>query len=68
MANRSPNKIMRECDAILSGELSQTEEQFRRWTVAQIKKLAGSSAARKVEHWQLQQKVVGVERFSKGGL
>ena len=42
---------------ILDGDLQQTPEQFQRWVVVQIKKLAQQAHARKVEHQQLQNKL-----------
>ena len=68
MANRSPNKVIRECDAILEGELEQTPEQFQRWVVVQIKKLAIQSNARHAEGARIRYKLNEVDRFSKGGL
>ena len=63
----SPSKVIRECDCILNGDLQQTPEQFQRWAVVQIKKLAMQIAARKLEHQQLQNKVRVVDDFTKGG-
>jgi hypothetical protein len=68
MATRNPQRVIRECDMILNGDLHQTPEQFQRWVVVQIKKLACQSAARKVEHQQLQNKVRQVNTFATGGL
>ena len=64
----APSKVIRECDLILNGDLQQTPEQFQRWVVVQIKKLATQSAARKIEHQRLQNRVRVVDDFSKGGL
>jgi hypothetical protein len=53
----SPSKVIRECDCILNGDLQQTPEQFQRWVVAQIKKLATQAAARKMENRSLQNRL-----------
>jgi hypothetical protein len=62
----APCKVIRECDLILNGDLQQTPEQFQRWVVVQIKKLATQAAARKREHQQLQNRVQGIDAFLKG--
>jgi hypothetical protein len=62
----APCKVIRECDLILNGDLQQTPEQFQRWVVVQIKKLATQAASRKREHQQLQNKVQGIDAFLKG--
>lgn len=64
----APSKVIRECDLLLEGELIKTQEELNRWLIVQVKKLAQGSAARKAEHRNLQHKVVGVQRFAKGGL
>jgi hypothetical protein len=66
--NNAPSKVIRECDLILSGDLQQTPEQFHRWVVVQIKKLAVQAASRKREHQQLQNRVRVVDAFANGGL
>jgi len=55
--NSSPSKIIASCDKIISGQYKPTTEQFNRWIVIQIKKLAIAIQARKLEHQQLQNKV-----------
>ena len=55
--NSSPSKIIASCNKILAGQYKPTTEQFNRWIVIQIKKLALGIQARKLEHQQLQNKV-----------
>lgn len=62
----APSKVIRECDLILNGELSQTPEQFQRWVVVQIKKLATQSKARHFDSSQLRNQVKRVEKFTAG--
>lgn len=63
----APKYVIRECDEILNGELKQTDAQFRRWVVVQLKKLAQQASARHLESAQIRNKVKHVERFAKGG-
>lgn len=68
MSTKSPKSVIRECDRIIEGKLVLTPEQFQRWAIVQIKKLAQQSAARHLEVAQVRNKARATERFVKGGL
>lgn len=61
----SPNKVIRECNLILEGKLTQTQDQLNRWMVVQLKKLATQSAMRHLESRQLRNKLKQVERVGE---
>lgn len=58
----APKYVIRECDLILNGELKKTPEQFQRWVVVQIKKLAQQASARHLESAQIRNKVKDISR------
>lgn len=64
----APTKVIRECDFILDGKLIQTPEQFQRWAVVQIKKLAQQASARHKDIAQVRNIAKAADRFAKGGL
>lgn len=66
--NNAPKYVIRECDLILNGELDQTPEQFKRWVVVQLKKLALQTAARHRELSQVRNVAKQAKRFAEGGL
>lgn len=52
--NTSPTKVIRECNQYLEGITPNiSEEQFRRFLIKQIKRLALSIQFRKIEHENL---------------
>lgn len=68
MSTNAPRNVIRECDLILSGELEKTPEQFQRWVVVQLRKLAQQASARHHESAQIRNIAESAERFAKGGL
>jgi 16S rRNA C1402 (ribose-2'-O) methylase RsmI len=64
----APSKVIKECDAILSGDLVKTQEQLNRWMVVQLRKLAVQSAHRHTESKKTRQTISQLDRFTKGGL
>jgi hypothetical protein len=53
MSTNAPSKVIRECDLILEGRLPQTDAQFKRWVVVQIKKLALQASAAHMDRAQI---------------
>lgn len=65
----APGKIVKDCDRILAGEFKfDTPEEFQRWTVIQIRRLAMSLSSRYRENKSISRRVDDVGRVVSGGL